>query len=165
MGAAEPAPILPSLLRFTPKTKQKAIPGSNFYLGVQVIKGRWLCPASHLCTKGRSQRRPSPRTRQQSFSRALCSAWSLNPRQKKLAPNPAVLRMLTGLRLLPAKLSKDCRTCEFGKPRSKRRRITRVRNNNPFNCVHNYSFTSACWPPNKIVLFFFFLLSPPFMSQ
>lgn len=171
VGAAEPTLVLPSLLSFTPN-KQKAIPGSDFYLGVQVVKGLWIYPASRLRTQGRTQRRSGPGTRQKSFSRALCAGCfaketCLNQRRKKIAPNPAVLGMLAGLRLLPAKLSKDCRNSGFGKPRSKRRRITSVRNNNPFNCVHNYSFTSACWPLNKIVLpfFFFFSLLPSCLSN
>lgn len=53
--------------------KQKAILGSNFYLGVQAIKGLWIYPASHLRAKDRTQRRPSLGTRQNCFSRALCS--------------------------------------------------------------------------------------------
>ena len=64
-----PCPPLPAQIH----PKQKAILGSNFYVGVQVIKGLWIYPASHLRTKGRTQRRPSPGTRQKSCSRALCS--------------------------------------------------------------------------------------------
>lgn len=95
--------------------------------------------------------------------RSACSAETCLNQRGKIASNPAVLWKRLEACEHPEKLSKERSAPELGKARSERRRITSVRNNNPFNCAHNYSFTSACWPPSKIVLPFFFFFS--FMSR
>lgn len=93
--------------------------------------------------------------------RSACSAETCLNQRGKIASNPAVLWKRLEACEHPEKLSKERSAPELGKARSERRRITSVRNNNPFNCAHNYSFTSACWPPSKIVLpFFFFFFFP-----